>query len=102
MYAVLCAYTFIRLLIYLFLPTITHLFIFFFLRLSLLEEWRGIRDEPLSALSGVKGCIFVHASGWGTLVLEEMGHARVPLAWPEKLYNTETICQMERVTLILS
>ena len=34
------------------------------LRLSLLEEWRGIRDEALSALSGIKGCIFVHAGGF--------------------------------------
>lgn len=33
-------------------------------RLSLLEEWRGIRDEPLSSLSGIQGCIFVHASGF--------------------------------------
>lgn len=38
--------------------------LFLFLRLSLLEEWCGIRDEPLSALSGIKGCIFVHASGF--------------------------------------
>ena len=29
-----------------------------------MEEWCGIRDEPLSALSGIKGCIFVHASGF--------------------------------------
>ena len=35
-----------------------------FFRLGLLEEWRGIRDEPLSILSGIKGCIFVHASGF--------------------------------------
>ncbi|XP_018534481.1 UPF0160 protein MYG1, mitochondrial isoform X2 [Lates calcarifer] len=33
-------------------------------RLSLLEEWRGIRDEALSELSGIKGCIFVHAAGF--------------------------------------
>lgn len=33
-------------------------------RLSLLEEWRGVRDEALSELSGIKGCIFVHASGF--------------------------------------
>ena len=36
----------------------------FFFRLSLLEEWRGVRDEQLSSLSGIKGCIFVHASGF--------------------------------------
>ncbi|XP_022063929.2 LOW QUALITY PROTEIN: UPF0160 protein MYG1, mitochondrial [Acanthochromis polyacanthus] len=33
-------------------------------RLSLLEEWRGVRDEALSELSGIKDCIFVHASGF--------------------------------------
>ncbi|CAL9703819.1 unnamed protein product [Knipowitschia caucasica] len=33
-------------------------------RLSLLEEWRGVRDDALSDLSGIKGCIFVHASGF--------------------------------------
>ncbi|XP_067033438.1 MYG1 exonuclease-like [Acropora muricata] len=33
-------------------------------RLSLLKEWCGIRDEELSTLSGIKGCIFVHASGF--------------------------------------
>lgn len=33
-------------------------------RLGLLEEWRGIRDEELSKLSGIPGCIFVHASGF--------------------------------------
>lgn len=29
-----------------------------------MEEWHGIRDEALSTLSGIKGCIFVHASGF--------------------------------------
>lgn len=33
-------------------------------RLPLLEEWRGVRDEALSELSGIKGCIFVHAGGF--------------------------------------
>ncbi|XP_070565461.1 MYG1 protein C27H6.8-like [Ptychodera flava] len=33
-------------------------------RLSLHEEWRGIRDDKLSELSGIDGCIFVHASGF--------------------------------------
>lgn len=33
-------------------------------RLSLLSEWRGIRDDALSELSGIPGCIFVHASGF--------------------------------------
>lgn len=33
-------------------------------RLSLLEEWRGVRDEELSSKSGIPGCVFVHASGF--------------------------------------
>lgn len=33
-------------------------------RLSLLESWRGLRDEELSKVSGIKDCIFVHASGF--------------------------------------
>lgn len=33
-------------------------------RLSLLEEWRGVRDNALSELSGIKDCIFVHAGGF--------------------------------------
>eukprot|EP00064_Thunnus_orientalis_P001873 superscaffoldBa00000129_g1877 len=33
-------------------------------RLSLPEQWRGVRDEALSELSGIKGCIFVHAGGF--------------------------------------
>jgi len=33
-------------------------------RLSLLEKWRGVRDEALSTLSGIPGCIFVHANGF--------------------------------------
>ena len=33
-------------------------------RLSLLEEWRGVRDHALSELSGIPGCVFVHANGF--------------------------------------
>jgi len=33
-------------------------------RLSIKAEWRGIRDEELSKLSGIPGCIFVHAGGF--------------------------------------
>jgi len=33
-------------------------------RLPLPEPWRGIRDEELSKLTGIDGCIFVHASGF--------------------------------------
>ena len=31
---------------------------------QLLEPWRGVRDDALSALSGIPGCIFVHAAGF--------------------------------------
>ncbi|TCD71506.1 hypothetical protein EIP91_008887 [Steccherinum ochraceum] len=33
-------------------------------RKALPEAWRGVRDEELSKLSGIEGCIFVHASGF--------------------------------------
>ncbi|XP_029907745.1 MYG1 exonuclease [Myripristis murdjan] len=33
-------------------------------RLPLPEEWRGVRDNALSELCGIKGCIFVHAGGF--------------------------------------
>lgn len=33
-------------------------------RLSILEDWRGVRDEELSKKSGIAGCIFVHAGGF--------------------------------------
>ncbi|TFK30468.1 GAMM1 protein [Coprinopsis marcescibilis] len=33
-------------------------------RKSLPEAWRGIRDDELSKLTGIDGCIFVHASGF--------------------------------------
>lgn len=32
-------------------------------RKSLPKEWQGLRDEQLSQLSGIPGCVFVHASG---------------------------------------
>lgn len=33
-------------------------------RKSLLAAWRGLRDEQLSEISGIPGCVFVHASGF--------------------------------------
>ncbi|XP_021106251.1 UPF0160 protein MYG1, mitochondrial isoform X3 [Heterocephalus glaber] len=33
-------------------------------RLPLPELWRGLRDEALDQVSGIPGCIFVHASGF--------------------------------------
>ncbi|CAN3354495.1 hypothetical protein DICA3_C15588 [Diutina catenulata] len=33
-------------------------------RKGLPEAWRGIRDDALSELSGIPGCIFVHAAGF--------------------------------------
>lgn len=38
-------------------------------RRALPEAWRGVRDDALSELSGIPGCVFVHASGFigGTL-----------------------------------
>lgn len=36
----------------------------FELRKPLPEAWRGVRDEQLDQVSGIPGCIFVHASGF--------------------------------------
>jgi len=33
-------------------------------RKALPETWRGVRDEDLSRVTGIEGCIFVHASGF--------------------------------------
>lgn len=33
-------------------------------RKALPEKWRGLRDDQLSRVCGVEGCIFVHASGF--------------------------------------
>lgn len=33
-------------------------------RYGLPEPWRGVRDDALSKLTGVDGCIFVHAAGF--------------------------------------
>jgi hypothetical protein len=33
-------------------------------RLSLLSEWCGLRDEQLSQISEIPGCVFVHANGF--------------------------------------
>lgn len=33
-------------------------------RKSLPKEWRGVRDEELDKVSGVPGCVFVHAAGF--------------------------------------
>ncbi|KAJ3040056.1 hypothetical protein HDV00_011505 [Rhizophlyctis rosea] len=33
-------------------------------RKPLPEPWRGVRDQALSDLSGIPGCVFVHASGF--------------------------------------
>jgi len=32
--------------------------------LPLPEPWRGVRDEALSQLTGIPGCVFVHSSGF--------------------------------------
>jgi uncharacterized UPF0160 family protein len=33
-------------------------------RLSLPEEWRGVRDADLEKISGIEGCTFCHAAGF--------------------------------------
>jgi len=36
----------------------------FELRKGLKEEWRGVRDEKLESVTGIKGTMFVHVSGF--------------------------------------
>jgi uncharacterized UPF0160 family protein len=33
-------------------------------RKSLPDAWRGVRDQDLSTVSGIEGCVFCHASGF--------------------------------------
>eukprot|EP01018_Ginkgo_biloba_P021153 Gb_01815 [translate_table: standard] len=33
-------------------------------RKPLLSEWRGLRDDELSKVAGIEGCVFVHSSGF--------------------------------------
>lgn len=33
-------------------------------RAPLPVEWRGIRDDALSQVTGIEGCVFVHATGF--------------------------------------
>jgi uncharacterized UPF0160 family protein len=41
-------------------------------RKSLPSSWRGLRDDELSQVSGIQGCVFAHASGFigGNLTME--------------------------------
>lgn len=43
---------------------LTNLLFLLACRLPLPESWRGLRDEALDQVSGIPGCIFVHASGF--------------------------------------
>ena len=54
-------------------------------RLSLPEPWCGVRDDALSELSGIPGCIFVHANGFigGNKTKEgALAMAKASLAFP--------------------
>lgn len=33
-------------------------------RKPLPAQWRGLRDDDLSSVSGIPGCVFVHMSGF--------------------------------------
>lgn len=35
-----------------------------FCRCALPEQWRGIRDEQLDELTGIRGSVFVHSTGF--------------------------------------
>lgn len=53
-------------------------------RKTLPKAWMGIRDQELDSISGIPGCIFVHASGFiggnktyeGTLEMARQGLTR--------------------------
>lgn len=36
----------------------------FELRKALPDQWRGLRDKELDQMSGIDGCVFIHASGF--------------------------------------
>jgi uncharacterized UPF0160 family protein len=51
-------------------------------RLGLPEKWRGVRDDDLEKISGIKGSRFVHAAGFiggNTLYEGALEMARVAL-----------------------
>jgi len=33
-------------------------------RKDLPDKWKGLRDEELSKVAGIDGCVFIHASGF--------------------------------------
>lgn len=54
-------------------------------KLPLPEAWRGVRDEDLSAVAGIEGCRFCHASGFiggGTSYEVVLKMAEVALGHP--------------------
>jgi uncharacterized UPF0160 family protein len=56
-------------------------------RTPLPAEWRGVRDEILSDVTGIPGCVFVHANGFigGNETFEgALEMARVALQMAEK------------------
>ena len=64
----------------------------FALRLPLPKPWRGLRDEELSEVVGIKDCVFTHASGFigGNKTLEgAIGMARLALKQEELSDNVE-------------
>ena len=46
-------------------------------RKALPRSWRGVRDEQLSEVAAIPGCIFVHASGFigGQITLNVVVHS---------------------------
>ncbi|KAI7514790.1 metal-dependent protein hydrolase [Hortaea werneckii] len=58
-------------------------------RKGLPEQWRGVRDEELSKVSGVPGCVFVHAKSGGyvnDVNCFKVGHE---LDYPEKTHSVK-------------
>jgi len=69
-------------------------------RIPLPEEWRGIRSEALSKISGIDDCVFVHASGFigGNITYEgALLMAKKALAMSEKSVGPTKKCDVEKV-----
>ena len=67
-------------------------------RLSLPEEWRGLRDDELSQKSGIDQCIFVHAGGFigGNHTYEgiiQMARIALQKKWFWKQINAMKLCK---------
>lgn len=67
-------------------------------RKALPQEWRGLRDDALSQLTGVPGCIFIHASGFIGGRLISTSSIRI-LTFPSGAQTKEGVEALARLAL---